>query len=59
MFEGSVEGAMEGCEESGGFNELDAGVRRVLPLDNEIFALIAAVGQPLQSLPVHDSGQVC
>jgi hypothetical protein len=48
MFEGPVEGAIDGCVEGGGFNELDAGIRRLLPLDNEIFALIAAVGQTIQ-----------
>jgi hypothetical protein len=59
MFEGPVEGAICGCVEGGGFSELDAGIRRLLPLDNEIFALIAAVGQAVKSLRGHLSGQVC
>jgi hypothetical protein len=59
MFEGAVEGAADGCKESGGFNELEAGIRRLLPLDSEIFALIAAVGQTVQSPKGHLSGQRC
>ncbi len=53
MFEGPVEGAAGGCEGSGGFNELEAGIRRLLPLDNDIFALIAVVGQTVQGPKGH------
>ena len=53
MFEGPVEGAIGGCVEGGGFNELEAGIRRLLPLDNEMFALISAVGRTVQSLKGH------
>jgi hypothetical protein len=59
MFEVAVEGAAGGCEEGGGFNELEAGIRRLLPLDNEILALIAAVERTVQSPKGHLSGQWC
>jgi hypothetical protein len=63
MFEGPVEGAIGGCVEDGGFSELEAGIRRPLPLDNEMFALIAAVARNVQSpkghLPRYSRGAKC
>jgi hypothetical protein len=55
-FDGPVDGVVEGCEGGGGFNVLEAGIRRLLPLDTEIFALIAAKGRNLQSPKGHDFG---
>lgn len=59
MLEGPVGGVVGGCMEAGGFNELEAGIRRLLPLDNEMFALIAAIGQTVQIPKGHLSGQAC
>jgi hypothetical protein len=53
MFEGPVERAAGACAGSGGFNELAAGIRRLLLLDDETFALIAAVEQVVQSYNGH------
>jgi hypothetical protein len=55
MFEGPWRGVVDGCEEDGGFNTLEAGIRRLLPLDAEMFALIVAKCQNLQSPKGHDS----
>lgn len=44
--EGGVVGvAAAGCEDCGGFNALDAGIRWPLPLDTEMFAVIVTKGQ--------------
>jgi hypothetical protein len=58
-FEGLVEGAIGGCVEGGGFNELEVGMRRLLPLDNEMFALITIIVQTVKSPRGHLSSQVC
>jgi hypothetical protein len=61
MFEGPAQGAIGGCAGGGGFNELEAGIRRLLPLDNEMFALITAVVRIVKSpwghLSVDEGGQ--
>jgi hypothetical protein len=57
-FEGPAEGAIGGCAEGGGFNVLEAGMRRLLPLDNEMFALITVVVQTVKSPRGHLSSQV-
>jgi hypothetical protein len=53
MFEGPTEGVVKACAEGGGFNALEAGIRRLLPLDTEMFALMSAKGQNWQSPKGH------
>lgn len=59
MFDGPAHSVAGRCEGSAGFNELEAGIRRLLPLDNEVFALIATVGQTVQSPKAHLFSQCC